>query len=392
VQVRLPDRAKQRRWTVLIRWILALPLFIALGIIGVGVFFAVIVGWFAALITGRAPLFVRQITTYYLHRTLDFYAFAFLLTDRFPAGVAPDDRPDLPVQIFVPEATHLNRWAVLFRIILVIPVYLLASFVIFGLAVFIFFMWIVTLLTGWLPASVHDAYRAAIRFQIRVTAYLYLLVPTYPAGLFGDPDDVLPQALPERPVAALGDEDDDTSALRAIFAGQTGAPSQTPWTLRVSQGGRRVLVLAIVLGVPAYVANSVYTSHRFHLSTPESTSQINQDSTTLEHQFSQYATNTTACESSANGADCVAAADHVLAAQLRVFSNKLSGISVNGVNQADINRASSSAAAAAGALDILGNSVTSQAAYAKAVTSTGIQAKLTTLQSALSTLAGDISG
>jgi hypothetical protein len=390
VQVQLPERAKQRRWTVLIRGILILPLEVVLLFVSIGVFFCLICGWFAALFTGRTPTFVRRVTTYFLHLSLLYSAYALFLTDRFPP-LTSNGWPDYPVEIEIPEATQLNRWAVLFRIILVIPVSLLSGLVSVGLGVIGVFMWISTLVTGWLPAPAHDAYRASIRFQIRTTAYYYLLVPTYPAGLFGDPDDRLSPVLPEQPASALGDEDDDTSALRTIFAGDTGAPSRTPWALRVGPTGKRVLVLAIVLGVLGYGA-LIVVSHHLHFTTTDTPAQINQDSTTLEHQFSQYATNTTACESSASGANCVAAADHVLAAQLRVFSDKLSGTSVNGVSQSDINEASTSAAAAAGALDTLGNSVSSQAAYAKAVTSTGIQAKLTTLQSALSTLADDVNG
>ena len=51
----LPDRAKQRRWTVLLRLILALPMAVVVIAVGIAAFVCVVLGWFAALVTGRAP-------------------------------------------------------------------------------------------------------------------------------------------------------------------------------------------------------------------------------------------------------------------------------------------------------------------------------------------------
>ena len=96
----LPDRAKQRRWTVLLRAILALPLAVVVIAVGIAAFVCVVLGWFAALVMGRAPEFVRTIVTVYLRVILRFEAYVFLLTDRFPPfGVeeAPADQARLAV-------------------------------------------------------------------------------------------------------------------------------------------------------------------------------------------------------------------------------------------------------------------------------------------------------
>src|SRR5271156_1541073 len=45
----------QPRWTILIRLLLAIPQFIVLFFVGIGVFFVTIATWFVALFTGRVP-------------------------------------------------------------------------------------------------------------------------------------------------------------------------------------------------------------------------------------------------------------------------------------------------------------------------------------------------
>src|ERR1700722_19379195 len=72
--VSLPPRERQRRWTVLLRLILAITLTVVV----------VFIGWFSALFTGRVPDFVRNLVTIYLRAGLRVQAYVMLLTDRFP--------------------------------------------------------------------------------------------------------------------------------------------------------------------------------------------------------------------------------------------------------------------------------------------------------------------
>ena len=76
-----------------------------------------------------------------------------------------------------------------------------------GLAVLGFFMWIVVLVTGWLPKPIYEIYRVFIRYDLRLTAYFFLLVPTYPGELFGD--------LPPPPILAPVDDAPGYFAWRA---------------------------------------------------------------------------------------------------------------------------------------------------------------------------------
>jgi hypothetical protein len=141
ILVALPERTRQRRWTVLLRAILALPVAVAVLAVGIAVLVCTVIGWFAALVTGRAPGFVRSAVTVLLQLTARLEAYLFFLTDRFPP-FSGGDVPAYPIGIAVPPATRLNRAAVLFRLVLIVPANIALRFVGLGLYVLAF-------LCGW---------------------------------------------------------------------------------------------------------------------------------------------------------------------------------------------------------------------------------------------------
>jgi hypothetical protein len=113
-------------------------------------------------------------------------AYGLLLTDQYPP-FSLEDEPGYPVRIELPPPGKLNRLAVLFRVILAIPASLLNGLVTLGAATIVgVIAWVITLITGKLPASLHQAYTAVLRYTTRVSCYLCLLTAAYPAGLFGD--------------------------------------------------------------------------------------------------------------------------------------------------------------------------------------------------------------
>ena len=73
------------RWMPLVKWLLAIPHYIVLGLLAIGAFFAVVIAWFAILMTGHYPRglfdFVVGVGRWGLR--VDAYAF-LLVTDRYP--------------------------------------------------------------------------------------------------------------------------------------------------------------------------------------------------------------------------------------------------------------------------------------------------------------------
>ena len=86
IEIDYPDVEKDlNRWLPLVKWLLAIPHYIVLIILGVLAVIAVIVAWFAILITGRYPRGLFDFVVGVLRWALRVQAYAFLLvTDRYP--------------------------------------------------------------------------------------------------------------------------------------------------------------------------------------------------------------------------------------------------------------------------------------------------------------------
>lgn len=81
-----PDAERDlNRWLPLVKWLLALPHWLVLGLLSILAMFAVVIAWFAVLLTGRYPRplfdFVVGISRWGLRVVA--YSF-FLVTDRYP--------------------------------------------------------------------------------------------------------------------------------------------------------------------------------------------------------------------------------------------------------------------------------------------------------------------
>lgn len=69
----------------LVKWLLAIPHYVVLAILGIGVVFAVIAAWLAILITGRYPRGIFDFVEGVLRWSVRVNAYAFLLiTDDYP--------------------------------------------------------------------------------------------------------------------------------------------------------------------------------------------------------------------------------------------------------------------------------------------------------------------
>lgn len=216
-----PDR--QRRWTVLLRFLLLLPQFIVTAILGIAAFFVTVIGWFAALFTGRLPAGIAEFLGGYLAYETRVTASAMLLVDHYPPFSF--DGQGHPVRIEL-RPGELNRLAVLFRFVLLIPAAILTSILQYGLAAVCWVFWLVTLVLGRMPEPVFGAVAAVARFRMRYQAYTMMLTSAYPKRLFGDGPPV-GQPLAPAPGAV-------PSATRPLL---------------LAAGAKALVVLLIVLGV-----------------------------------------------------------------------------------------------------------------------------------------------
>lgn len=185
VEMWFSGTAAQNRWTVAFRIILAIPQFIVLYILVIASFFVLVIGWFAALFTGRLPGWAHTFMSGVIRWYTRVGAYVFLLTDSYPPFSLDDVA--YPVRPIVPGRGPLNRVSVFFRIILAIPAAVFYEIVLNGLTFpLLFFMWIAVLIRGSMPPALYDAYAALLRYQLRLSAWFSMLTSEYAWGMLGD--------------------------------------------------------------------------------------------------------------------------------------------------------------------------------------------------------------
>ena len=163
---------------------MAIPAAFVLFFVGIAAYVVAFLGWWAALFTGKLPTWAFDFLTGFVRWTARVHAYSSLLTDRYPP-FSLDDDPYYPVRL-VTRPTRLNRAAVFFRVILVIPAGIVAVVAAFGMGILSFFGWLIALFTGKLPDSLHEAFAAIVRYYVRYLGYYLMITPEYPAGLYGD--------------------------------------------------------------------------------------------------------------------------------------------------------------------------------------------------------------
>ena len=184
VLVAFAGSAPQSRLTVLIRLLMVIPHFIVLWALGIAAYVVVIIGWFGALFTGRLPAFAVDFLAGFVRWQTRVFGYAILLTGVYPPFSLED--ADYPIRVAV-RPGRLNRLAVLFRLILLIPAWIVQVVVSYGAFTIVQFVsWLIVLISGRMPDSLYQAMAAALRYQTRVIGYAFMLTSAYPSGLYGD--------------------------------------------------------------------------------------------------------------------------------------------------------------------------------------------------------------
>jgi Domain of unknown function (DUF4389) len=84
LDVRIDPFARQSRWITLFRLPLMFPALLVSSAAGGVALFSSILGWFVALVRGRMPDGLQSAMAYAIGYAAQFYAYAFVLTDRYP--------------------------------------------------------------------------------------------------------------------------------------------------------------------------------------------------------------------------------------------------------------------------------------------------------------------
>ncbi len=102
IELHVARRARQNRWSVLFRIVLAVPALILARAFGLLLFVVAVLAWFAALFTGRMPLGLRNAGALALRYTAQTYGYLFMLTGAYPYSGPCASAPPAPAAM--PEA------------------------------------------------------------------------------------------------------------------------------------------------------------------------------------------------------------------------------------------------------------------------------------------------
>lgn len=175
------DYVEQRsRLTAFFRLILAIPLAIWLYLYAIAASIAVVIAWFAIVITGRYPEGLYNFVADFTRFLTRFTAYTALLSDPYPSFGGADD-PEYPVRMgFAGPLEHYSRLKTFFRLIIAIPLLIIRYIMGLLLEVGAVAAWFIIVITGKMPRGLFDLMVLANSYTARSDAYLYLLTETYP--------------------------------------------------------------------------------------------------------------------------------------------------------------------------------------------------------------------
>lgn len=213
---------ERNRATVFFRLLLAIPWMIVIYAWGLVAYLAAVASWFAMMFTGRHPVGLYDFLAGFLRFSGRSGGWMLLMTDEWP-GFSPKEDPDYPIEITVdPPQVSYSRSKTFFKLVLYFPQMLIG----YGISLIVqaaaFVAWWRIVFTGKQSATMHDALRVSLAYQLRSTGFLLLLTETHPRML-----DLPPQQFPVG-TPALPEPAGSGAATLGPGPEQPGQPEQPP--------------------------------------------------------------------------------------------------------------------------------------------------------------------
>lgn len=172
------DDLERSRLTVLFRLLLVIPHVIWLALWGAVTLVAVILAWVVALVTGRVPDGLHSFIASFVRYSTHVYAYFWIAANPYPGFAGAHG---YPVDLETAPAVRQSRLTILFRIVLVIPAYVV-YYVLQNVGnVVAILMWFYALFTGRASKGMRDLLAYCLRYQAQTTGYLFLLTQRYPS-------------------------------------------------------------------------------------------------------------------------------------------------------------------------------------------------------------------
>lgn len=192
------------RLTTFFRVLVVIP-WLLVGILwGLGAIACTVLAWFALVITGRYPQGLYDFNAKAHRFAARVNGFAFLLTDQWPPFDG-DEHPEYPVRLVIPPPQEsYSRWKALLRLILAIPVMIVAYLLDLLVNLVVILSWLVIVITGKHPKGLFDVLKLGLAYLARASVYYALLTERYPPINADDGDGDRPARAYAEPVADGG--------------------------------------------------------------------------------------------------------------------------------------------------------------------------------------------
>jgi hypothetical protein len=180
VRLDVDHQDEYARFMPLVKWLLAIPHYIVLVLLAIGAFFAVVISWFAVVVTRSYPRGLFDYVVGVYRWAMRVNAYVLLMTDAYPPFTL-QDHPAYPVRFEVdyPEQ-GVDRWRPFVAWLLAIPYLIVAGLLVYLAEILVFFAFFTILFAKRFPEGMFKIVVIAFRWQARGNAYAYWMTTRYP--------------------------------------------------------------------------------------------------------------------------------------------------------------------------------------------------------------------
>lgn len=179
---------KIANWRPLVHWLMAIPHFVVMYVIGIVAQVCALIAWFAIVFTGKMPAGLANMIcmyTRYANRVGTFVGFLHEQYPPFAFDTTATDPGGYPARTdFAPALEGRNRLTVGLRLIWMIPALIVTYLIMIVAAVCWFIAFFAVLFTGKWPEGLRGWVVKGLRASTRLNAYMFLLTDEYPPMSF----------------------------------------------------------------------------------------------------------------------------------------------------------------------------------------------------------------
>jgi hypothetical protein len=177
IRLVITDDLHRSRLTVFFRIILVIPHLIWLSLWGIAVWFAVLAAWLIGIFAGRVPDGLHDFIAAYVRYLTQVSAYYSIAANPYPAFTGA---PGYPIDVEIAPAAPQSRLTIFFRLLLVIPAYIVLYVLGIVANVVMILAWLYAMFTGRLNSGLRDVLAYWLRYNAQTIGYVCLLTQRYP--------------------------------------------------------------------------------------------------------------------------------------------------------------------------------------------------------------------